>query len=143
MRPAEGQFSHSRLALFLPWSIAQDEETLEKSYLGAFDYEETSHGESIYPDTFRVSVTIFLIGTIIAFITPIGGVFQLVGSLGFILAASTTQFDGFVSVWWVGSGVGLAAAVAVLISLAVPVGKGYGHQKGFGISRLIAWTVYR
>ena len=103
------------LSLFLPWTVAVDEytSTNEKIYKGAFDYDEMSQGEPVYPDSFSVSVTIFLVGTIIAFITPLGGMLQFIGSMGFVLASSTTELEGFQMTWWIGSGIALVASIVL------------------------------
>lgn len=111
--------------------------------IGPFDFgadDDTSH---LFPSNFRYSVMLFLIGTILAFFTPIGGVLQFIGSLGFMLTASTTSFAGVELIFWIGAAMGLFASVMVLLSLVAQIGVGYEKEKTNAISRLLTISVYR
>ena len=65
---------------------------------------------------------LFMIGTALAFLTPLGGAAQLAGVLGFYSASSEHLF---VSEFAAGMAVASAAALIVLVSLAWPLGVGY------------------
>ena len=123
------------LSLFLPWTLTQDRETGDTDTLGAFDYGET------FPDNFRYAVTLFLIGTAAAFFTPLGGLLQLIGSIGFVMTALTSTFPEFQITFWAGSAMAMFSAALVVIGLASPLGIGYGSDKEIGIARLLTFSV--
>lgn len=131
------------LALFLPWGIMQTEGADTWTNAGAYDFGETNEGDHSYPSNFRYSVTLFLIGTILAFLTPIGGVLQFTGSLGFMLTASTIALEGTDLKFWIGATVGLSSSLMVLLSLAVSIGVGYETEKPNAMSRLFTIILYR
>ena len=68
----------------------------------------------------------------------------ILGSVGFILAASTTDFGRIDVMWWLGAAIALIASIAVVVSLAVPVGTrhDYDAKGGFGLARLFTWVLY-
>lgn len=129
------------LALFLPWAVIQNELTDSRVNLGPYDFDEG------FPSNFRYSVTLFLIGTILAFLTPIGGILQFIGSVGFMLTASTTDFPipGLVDmIFYVGPVIGFLASFMVLLSLLSPIGIGYNQETEYdGISRILSISLYR
>ena len=129
------------LALFLPWAAIQHEGTDDRINLGPYDFDS----DEGYSSNFRYSVTLFLIGTIFVFLTPIGGILQLIGSVGFMLTASTTTFTGLDMVFWVGPVIGVLASFMVLVSLYAPMGVGYDWEEGEidGISRILSISLYR
>jgi len=65
---------------------------------------------------------LFIIGTALAFITPLGGAPQLAGVLGFY---SSSAGNLFVSEFAAGFAIAALAAVIVLASIAIPLGVGY------------------
>ena len=87
---------------------------------------------------YNLAVVLLLIGAIVAFISPLGGMLQLVGTLLFISAYPATANiilpSGFQ--WEENIGLGpylaLVGAVIVLASLVYPVGLGY-RQKPVGV----------
>lgn len=131
------------LSLFLPWAVVQTEGTGDERTIGAFDFDESSQGSFSFPSNFRYSVTIFLIGTVLAFLTPLAGVLQLIGSLGFILTASTTTLEGMNLEFWLGGAVGVMASAMVLGALVEPIGVGYEKGAGSGLGRLLTFSAYR
>jgi len=84
-----------------------------------------------------------IIGAILAFSTSIGGVLQFIGSLRFMLTASTTSFAGIELIFWIGAAMGLFASAMALLSLVAPIGIGYEKEKTGAISRLLTISVYR
>lgn len=129
------------LALFIPWTVAVDNDSGETSYTGAFDFMETDEGRHVFSDTFRYSVMIFLIGTILTFLSPLAGVLQLIGSLGFLMTFFSTEFPGADTIIWIGCVIACVSSVAAIGSLALP--PRVSQEPGFRLSRLLAWTVYR
>jgi len=65
---------------------------------------------------------LFVIGTVIAFVSPIGGFLQLVGAPWFMIVF-TQHADGRIPSG-IGPYLGLASAVVVLASMARPIGPG-------------------
>ena len=126
------------LSLFLPWAVIQHDITEIRANLGPYDFDEG------FPSNFKYSVTLFLIGTVLAFLTPIGGILQFIGSVGFMLTASTTTFTGFEMIFHVGPVIGFLASFMVLISLLSPMGIGYGQESEYdGIGRILSISLYR
>ena len=127
------------LALFLPWAVIQSELTDARVNLGPYDFNEG------FPSNFRYSVTLFLIGTVLAFLTPVGGILQLIGSIGFMLTASTTTLPLPIDmIFYVGPLIGFLASFMVLASLHSPMGIGYRPGTEYdGISRILSISLYR
>jgi ABC-type phosphate/phosphonate transport system permease subunit len=131
------------ISLFLPWAMVEDKESGDTANLGAFDFNETFWGFDVFPSNFHYSVTLFLIGTAIAFFCPLGGILQIIGSMGFIISTLTVTFETFNIVFWIGSLAALVSAVFVLLSLVYPLGVGYEPGKRDALARLLTVSVYR
>lgn len=80
---------------------------------------------------------LFVLGTALAFLTPLGGAPQLVGVLGFYTVSSEHLF---VSEFTAGLVVATAAALIVLASLWFPLGVGYERGPVSLKSRLLTVT---
>ena len=131
------------ISLFLPWAMVQDKQSGDTANLGAFDFNETFLGIHLFSSNFRYSVTLFLIGTAIAFFCPLGGILQLIGSMGFIISTLTVTFETIDMVFWIGSLAAAVSAAFVLMSLVYPLGAGYEPGKRDALARLLTVSVYR
>lgn len=103
------------LSLFLSWL-----------HPGAFNalevpVEFTMNVDVPDPMVFSFSVSIFIVGTLIAFISPLGCFFQGTGIMGFVHGASVSE-DISVGI---GTIVGLISFIIVLSSFIVPLATGY------------------
>ena len=85
-----------------------------------------------------------MIGTAVAFFTPLGSIPQMIGSIGFLLTTATSKLeDGQMGLYW-GAGAAIIGSFFVILSLAVPIGIGYSPDQRWGISgRLLTWSVFR
>ena len=131
------------ISLFLPWAMVQDKESGDIANLGAFDFNETFLGIHLFSSNFHYSVTLFLIGTAIAFFCPLGGILQIIGSMGFIISTLTVRFETVDMVFWIGSLVAVVSAAFVLLSLVYPLGAGYEPGKRDALARLLTVSVFR
>jgi len=131
------------LSLFLPWVIVQDDRGHETLY-GAFDLDDPFQGDDVFPDGFRYSMTMFMIGAVLALVTPLGGIPLLTGSIGFILISTTSMYEGTDMLFWYGALVGLLSAFLVIVSLFEPFGKGYElKNENRIVPRLLTWSIYQ
>lgn len=132
------------LSLSMPWVVIQTDESNDLTYIGAFELDDPITGIRSLPETLHYSLTIFMIGTVIAFFTPLGGIPQLMGSLGVFLTTITTKLeDGQMGVY-LGAGAAVIGSVCVIMSLLAPLGIGYyvGHRWGIS-GRLLTWSAFR
>ena len=129
--------------MFLPWAVIQNQETGVRTNLGAFDFARTFLGISLFPDNFQLSVTLFVIGAAVAFLSPLGGILQLIGAMGFVMTSVTWGVEGFKIVFWIGAAVALISAAMVLLSLACPMGVGYDSKRSVGLARLLTFSAFR
>mgnify|MGYP006992528598 CR=1 FL=1 len=129
--------------MFLPWAVIQTNETGERTYLGAFDFGKTLLGIQLFPDTFQLSVTLFVIGAAVAFLSPLGGILQLIGAMGFVMTTLTWGVEGFKMIFWIGAATAIVSAALVLLSLAWPMGVGYEKGRGVGVTRLLTFSAFR
>lgn len=99
---------------------------------------------------------LFLLGTLIAFVTPLGGALMATGMVDYSLVVGTGTFQrafegpetSFASVHWEAAFyIGILAAVVVLVSIIMPLGPGYSGVnnpwpfKGLPVKeRLLVWT---
>jgi len=125
------------ISLFLPWAMLQDKESGDTANLGAFDFNQTFIGYNLFPSNFGYSVTIFLIGAAIAFFCPLGGILQLIGSVGFVISAMTVTFETVNMTFWIGAMVAVVSAAIVLMSLVYPLGTGYEEGRRDALGRLL------
>lgn len=131
------------LSLFLPWMVAQDQRNGGRLYFGAFDFGGPGPNGYAFSDSFGYSAALFMIGAILAFVTPFGGIPSLIGNVGFALALTSTTFRNFSTSVWVGWMVAFVAAGIVMIGLIWPVGPGYAPEGEEGLfARLLTWSLY-
>lgn len=129
------------LSLFLPWAIVNSEASGTNVYLGAFDFDEATPITHSLGDNLRYSLLIFMIGTLVAFFSPLGGIPQLMGSLGFVLATFYSSAD---MMFWTGAAVGIISSAAVFMSMVAPVGIGYSREREEGAAaRLLTVSVFK
>lgn len=131
------------ISLFLPWAMVEDKDSGDTITLGAFDFSETYRDRHLFPSNFRYSVTIFLIGTTVAFFCPLGGILQLIGCTGFIVTTLTTGFETVRMIFWIGALVALVSTTIVLASLVYPLGVGYEAGRRDVLGRLLTVSVVR
>ena len=74
------------------------------------------------PSDWWLPSILFIVGTLIAFVSPVGGVLQLVGAPWFIIVF-TQHADGRIPSG-IGPYLGIASAIIVLASMARPLGLG-------------------
>ena len=132
------------LSLSMPWILIQADGSNDPTYIGAFELDDPIPGIRSLPETLQYSLTIFIIGTVIAFFTPLGGIPQLMGSVGVLLTTITTKLeDGQMGVY-LGAGAAVVGSVCVLLSLLTPLGIGYSVGHRWGVSgRLMTWSAFR
>ncbi len=131
------------VALFLPWAMTPDH-LGEEIGIGAFDFDEPLSGGSEFPDSFRYSVTLFIIGTVLSFLTPLGGIPQIVGSVGFVSTVLTSRIPEHDLIPGIGVVIALLAAGIVILSFLEPVGTGYSrNQEPTLAAKLLTWSAYR
>ncbi len=82
--------------------------------------------------------TLFIIGTIAAFITPLGGVVQLSGISLFIYRLASVN-DGSLPAE-VGSYVGIISGALALVSMVYPIGLGYSRRPVSLVGRLLVFS---
>jgi hypothetical protein len=89
-------------------------------------------------------VTLFVIGAVLAFLTPLGGIPLLIGSIGFLLTVLTTSYEEVNVTIWFGSATAIISATMVIGSLVTPLGIGYksGGENRIA-ARLLTWSLYR
>ncbi len=132
------------LALFLPWAVSQDQVSHVETNIGAFDFDDAVPGISSIPEGLRNSVTIFLIGTALAFFSPLSGIPLLTGSVGFMLTAMTTRFENSELTISLGALAAVVSSIIVLWSLVYPAGPGYSHGRAHELtSKLLTWGVFK
>jgi hypothetical protein len=132
------------LSLFLPWATSQDQTSHVETNISAFDFDGAVPGISSFPDGFRYSVTFFLIGTALAFLSPLSGIPLLIGSMGFMLTAMTSKFENSELTISLGAWVAVMSSILVLGSLVYPIGPGYSHGRAHGLaSKLLTWSVFK
>jgi len=132
------------LTLFMPWALLHDTHLDETTNVGAFDFNESPEAGYSFPDNFQLSVTLFVIGTGLAFILPIGGVFQFIGSMGFILTTVTyPRFGETELIFWIGAAIALISSCLVMIGLVYPNGVGFRPGKRTAIERLLTVSLFR
>ena len=84
---------------------------------------------------FWLPAILFLMGTLVAFLTPLGGIMQAIGAPLF-MSAFASLADGRLPSG-IGPYLGLAAAAIVLASLAYPVGVGYSAKSRGILGRVL------
>lgn len=102
--------------------------TKEMNLIDVFNEVESS-------SDFWFPAVLCLIGTAVAFMSPLGGILQIVGVPLFI-SAFTSQTDGEIPSG-IGPYIALVGAVVVLASLLYPVGIGYSKKPVGIIGRLL------
>jgi len=132
------------LSLFMPWALVHDPFQDDTTNIGAFDFDESFGGGSSFPANFQFTVILFIIGTLVAFLLPLGGVLQLIGSVGFILTTVTYPKIGNDEViFWVGAAIATISSALVLVGLAYPEGIGFAKGKRTAMERLLTVSLFR
>ena len=97
---------------------------------------------------FEVAVGVFLAGTVLAFISPAGGIAQLFGVglyysniSSYLVSTSGNGFGSCSTCLGTGFYVAAAAGGITLISLALVIGPGYAKPVRTWRERLLAWTL--
>ncbi len=110
------------ISLFLPWwSGSSQEYSLVQDVLLR---------PEVYSSGFLLSATLFVVGTGIAFLSPMGGLVQLPGALGFLALFNQEIGTGRGSESFeFGVYIGLVGAIVTMVSLLVPIGVGYGLNR--------------
>ncbi|MGQ9588557.1 MAG: hypothetical protein ACUVT7_09305 [Thermoplasmata archaeon] len=132
------------LSLFMPWALVHDSFLDDTTNIGAFDFDEEYDDRYSYPDNLGTTVILFLIGTVVAFVTPLGGILQLIGSVGFILTTFTYPMicDDEI-IFWVGAAIATMSSALAVIGLAYPEGIGFEKDKRTALDRLLTIRLYR
>ena len=132
------------LSLFMPWALVHDSFLDETTNIGAFDFDESFQGSATFSDNFQFTVTLFMIGTLVAFLLPLGGILQIIGSVGFILTTVTyPEIGNDEVIFWVGAAIAIISSVMVLIGLAYPEGIGFEKGKRSAVERLLTVSLFR
>lgn len=131
------------LSLFFPWALVQDGQGPETP-IGGFEFDEPVAGGSELADGFRYSITLFIIGTVLAFITPLGGIPLITGAVGFITTSFSSTSPDYDLIPWLGVVIALLSAGIVVLSFVEPIGFGYEYGQEPGLAgRLLTWSAYR
>lgn len=133
------------LSLFATWLLyySPTEATPTAQHLQLYDLFGDRFGavvsESISSTGFMIAGTLCLIGTVIAFVTPLGGLLQTTGAAGFVVVTSTySDLKPGIGVF-----IALIAGVVVIASLAYPIGLGYWSRKVGAKGRLLTISTYQ
>ena len=99
---------------------------LEVSGEGEYVLSEILQQSQLYGTGFALGVTLFLLGAVIAFLTPAGGFLELVGVMTYLylVPQAYQDFDGKASPA-LGTYLAIGSTVVVIVSLIVPLGLGY------------------
>jgi hypothetical protein len=134
------------LSLFQPWvSVYDNSSGIQVSY-SALDFSDSEVPRSLFSAGVRYAVTVFIIGAILAFFTPLAGIPLVVGCAGFALGVSTGNFAALnvgVALWfgWV---VACVSVILVIASAVLPIGMGFGRDSDHTVvARLLVWSLYR
>jgi ribose/xylose/arabinose/galactoside ABC-type transport system permease subunit len=131
------------VSLFLPWAMIQNQ-LADETNIGAFDFDEPLAGGSEFPDSFRYSITLFMIGTALSFLTPLGGIPLMIGAVGFISTSLTSNITNHDLIPWLGAVIALLSAGVVLLSFIEPTGMGFDSEKEDRmVAKMLTWSVYR
>jgi hypothetical protein len=118
------------------------------TYYSEGDYTSTTYLITILPPTVLIAgASLFVLGTILAILTPLAGLVQVAGLVGFLAptmdrAALWSEHSGG-SVEFgpsVGFYVGVLSAVLVLASLIHPMGPGFGRSRTTLRRRFFVYT---
>lgn len=132
------------VSMFLPWAMTQDY-LGDETAIGAFDFDEPLPGGVEFPDSFRYSTTLFIIGTVLSFVSSLGGIPMTIGAVGFISASLTNTVTNSDIIPWLGVVIALLAAAVVILSFLEPTGMGYDREKKEDriVAKILTWSVYR
>lgn len=130
-------------SLFLPWWQGSElglGMMIDKEYMLVEDvlFDSTEYGS-----LFVIACTMYVIGTFLAFWSPLGGLVQLPGAIGFFAMFGTEigvhRGEDTIAL---GAYLGLASAAVVLMSLVAPVGIGYSLRRKAHIASLASATKF-
>lgn len=128
------------VAMALPW-------ILESERIGAGVWQHYDLNWYFYADrgVDVVALVVFLVGSAMAFLTPLGGLFQLAGVLSFATSRSgdiRTITAGEITQsleWGVGLFFAVISSAIVIASLFVPIGIGYESKRRSIGKAFLAW----
>lgn len=110
---------------------------IDLNLLDVMNLSDSAEGASNY----FLPGLVFIIGTLVAFLSPLGGVLQIIGSPWFIVVWANRHEGEILSS--VGPYLGIASAIVVLISMVRPLGPGLLTGPFRTKSRLIAFSIER
>jgi len=129
------------ICILLPWTVAQVESPFGDSSSERILTDFIHEGDS----AFTFAIVLFLLGSALALITPLGGVGQFFGWLIFLAAIledigteQTALADITVSLG-LGFGVGLVALALVFVSMIKPMGPGHAQTPNDLRGRFLTW----
>jgi len=132
------------LSLFMPWALVDAPFQDDPTNIGAFDFDENLQGGYSFPVNFQLTMILFMIGTLVAFLLPLGGVLQLIGSLGFILTSVTySKIGSNEIIFWIGAAIATISSAMVIVGLAFPGGIGFAEGKRTAMDRLLTVSLFR
>lgn len=131
------------VSMFITWGIWRVVYILQIPH-GAGVLEEYSLvaifwlGGSVFGQHFALAIGLFMTGTAMAFVTPLGGFLQLAGASAFLWTIVPDQRPTV----YLGAGpfVGLIAGIVTLAGLLRPIGIGYEGSKASLLGRLLTVT---
>jgi len=118
------------LSLFFPWWQGSDLGLglmIDRDYMLVQDvlFDSTAFGS-----LFMVACTMYVVGTFLAFWSPLGGLVQVPGVLGFLaMFGSEVGVRRGEDTIALGAYLGLVSMIVVVISLLVPLGVGYSLER--------------
>lgn len=99
-----------------------------------------------YIDGTMFFAVMFFISTLLAFISPLAGIGQFIGSIGYVIIIGAIPSNQTGEEWWGGTGlgayVGLTAALTVILSAVFPLGIGYRRGRLTRLDRLLSISPY-
>jgi len=125
------------VSLFLPWWQGYEiavATMVDKDYMLV---EDVLFNSAQYGSLFVIACTLYVVGTFLAFGSPLGGLVQIPGILGFFaMFGSEIGVHRGEDTIALGAYLGLASAAVVTVSLLVPLGIGYSLKRKARIASL-------
>lgn len=131
------------MSLFMPWAVVQENRSTTKIYIDALDFD-SALAERVFSESTRLSISVFLIGAILALVTPVAGIPLSIGCAGFGLSVGLKSYANWQVVPWVGWVIASFSAISVVLSFLSPLGLGYERGQVHGaLARLLTWSLYK
>jgi hypothetical protein len=130
------------MCILLPWTVTQVDSPLGNSISEMMLTDFMHQNDS----AFSFAVILFLLGSALALITPLGSVGQFFGWLIFLAAVIEelgTEDVGLADVTvslGLGFGVGLVAVALVIVSMIKPMGPGHSQPSTDAKQRFLTWS---